>query len=110
MGKRMCLPTFKKHFMNKSVSACLMFLSLSALFSFSVAAEEIGCDQLIVKRCEQCHYKTRICQKIGMKSKGQWKRSIKNMVKYGAVLNKDEQKRLWRCLSAPTKEIQTLCK
>ena len=96
--------------MYKIVSACFVFLFTSALFISPVAgAEKVSCDQLILKRCEDCHYKSRICQMIGRKSKGDWKRTVKNMVKYGAKLNKDEQKRLQLCLSGPSEEIKTLC-
>ena len=98
--------------MYKIVSGCFIFLFISTLFITSVAAEkeEVTCDQLILKRCEDCHYKSRICQQIGQKSKGDWKRTVKNMVSYGAKLNKDEQTRLQLCLSSPSEEIKTLCK
>ena len=83
-----------------------------------VAAQE-SCVRLLTKRCEVCHYMTRVCQKVDKErkkkswfggSEGTWKRTIKNMVKQGAQLNKAEEKILIECLSKPTSEVLSLCK
>lgn len=87
------------------------FLIIFSLFlpPSQILAEET-CTSLVLTRCESCHYNTRICQKLGKKSRSSWKRSVKNMVRYGAKLNKKEQKKLIRCLSKPSEEIVLMCK
>ena len=94
------------------------FLTLGLLLSSPVAGQE-GCTQLLTKRCETCHYMTRVCQKVDKErnkkswfggSAGTWKRTIKNMVKQGAQLNKAEEEILVECLSKPTSEVLSLCK
>lgn len=99
--------------MNRSHTALFIcaslavFLILTAFSSNSPAAE--GCAALISERCEKCHYKTRICDAVGKKNKWSWKRTIKNMVREGAVLNKDEQKTLLTCLNTSDKSVLDLC-
>ncbi|MCB2183394.1 MAG: hypothetical protein KQH63_15275 [Desulfobulbaceae bacterium] len=91
--------------------ALSLALSLVVLFSFTPASVSAAsdCTTIITERCETCHYKTRICRKLGVKSKGQWKRTVKNMVHYGAELNKDEMKMLVTCLDTQDKSIVNLC-
>lgn len=92
-----------------------MALSLSAGLAW---AQEESCTVLLETRCEKCHYVTRVCQKIKKEMSGKswfgsssssWKRSIKNMVRQGAKLTKDEQKKLAGCLSEPSPEILDFC-
>ena len=92
-------------------SLIIFFLSVIlalALNSAAVRADE-NCAELVTTRCELCHYKTRICEKLGKKSKSSWKRTVKTMVRYGAKLSKGEQKQLIRCLSKPDAGISALC-
>lgn len=79
----------------------------SGLFVSSAAGEE--CEQLILSRCESCHYNTRICEKLGKKSRSSWKRTVKNMVSYGAKLDRDEIKQVIRCLSGPADDVVRMC-
>ncbi len=75
----------------------------------SVRAEE-SCPELLTNRCEKCHYVTRVCQKVERKKgKSSWKRTVRNMVRQGAKLNKAEQKKLATCLSKPSPEILEFC-
>ena len=83
----------------------------------AVAGE--SCVQLLTTRCETCHYLTRVCQKVDKErnkkswfggSAGTWKRTMKNMVKQGAQLNKEEEEILVDCLSKPTPEVLNICK
>lgn len=76
---------------------------------YSAAAEQT-CKQLIDTRCESCHYKTRICQVLGKKSKWGWKRSMKRMIQYGAKLTKAEQKTLTDCLVKARPGADFVCK
>lgn len=98
----------------------ILFVSvtLGLFLPGSVAAEE-SCTQLLTKRCEICHYLTRVCQKVDRErntkswfggSAGTWERTVKNMVKQGAQLNDAEETVLVECLSKPASEVLGLCK
>ena len=87
------------------IAALLILLS----YPLSGLAEE-SCTELLTNRCEACHYNTRVCQKVQKKKgKSSWKRTVKNMVKQGAKLDKAEQKKLVDCLSKPTPEVLEFC-
>ena len=91
-----------------AASSIIAVTFLLTLTSTSVAGE--SCSELLTNRCETCHYNTRVCQKVKKKKgKGSWKRTIKNMVKQGAKLDKSEQKQLVDCLSKRTPEILEFC-
>jgi hypothetical protein len=68
------------------------------------------CQATINEKCVKCHYKTRICDALGTKSKRKWKRTIKFMVKQGAQLSKEEQALVVECLNAMPKGSETVCK
>ena len=68
------------------------------------------CVTLLNDRCQQCHYLTRVCDKVAdNKGKWSWKRTVSNMVRQGAKLDETEQDRLVRCLSDPAPEVSKLC-
>jgi len=76
------------------------------------AASESGqeCRELLVAKCQSCHYLDRVCSKIGEKSKRRWKATLKRMVKRrGAELGLDEQMTLLGCLSTPDPGILKEC-
>ncbi len=68
------------------------------------------CQATINAKCVKCHYKTRICDALGTKSKRKWKRTIKFMVKQGAQLSKEEQVLVADCLSTMPKGSDIVCK
>ena len=68
------------------------------------------CRTMIDTKCVKCHYKTRICDVLGTKSKRKWKRTIKFMVKQGAEISKDDQVALVECLSTMPKGSEVVCK
>ena len=72
--------------------------------------EENSCESLLVGKCSDCHYLTRVCQKLGKKSKGDWRRSIKRMVRKGLVLSKAERKLLVECLHKEKEGARKACK
>ena len=74
-----------------------------------VAVDE-ECADLIVNRCETCHYSTRICHVLGRKSKQKWSRSVARMVRYGAKLSETEQKQLIECLFAAEPGDEVICR
>ena len=75
----------------------------------AVKQEETTCETLLVEQCNNCHYLTRVCQKMGKKSKGDWRRSVKRMVRKGAILSKDEQTILVTCLHKETEGALKAC-
>ena len=102
----------------RTTFSILAILATGFIFSAPAIAEE-SCTQLLTNRCETCHYMTRVCQKVERESskkkwpggvEGTWKRTMKNMVKQGAKLNKEEEKILVECLSRPTPEVLNICK
>ena len=97
-----------RRFLTILPAAFLLQLYLVQL-SFAVTAAP-ACGELVKNKCTSCHFETRICQKVKKgKGKGSWKRSITSMVRHGAVIDKDDQKRLLSCLSKPDSEVLELC-
>jgi len=94
----------------KKVLVCFFAVFVLGPGSPSAARAGDDCSQLIVGRCEACHYTTRICEKLGLKSRSSWKRTVNNMVRYGAKLTADEMKQVVRCLSEPADDIARLCR
>lgn len=100
-----------------------IFLSLAAFFLFINAASssdsgEQSCGELLKSRCVQCHYLTRVCQKIEKNQQkglfggffaGSWGRTVKNMIKQGAKLTEEEEKKLVQCLDNSSPEILQVC-
>jgi len=92
------------------------FIGIIFLYAACGGSSEVGgasagtdCQTIINNKCVQCHYKTRICDALGTKSKRKWKRTIKFMVKQGAKLSKDEQKNIAECLSSLPKGSDLVC-
>jgi hypothetical protein len=74
------------------------------------AESKTGCAELLLNRCESCHYLERVCSQVGVKSERRWKATLKRMVKRrGVELNKDEQAFLLKCLSTPSPDIKKEC-
>jgi hypothetical protein len=84
-------------------------LGLSVLLLSSARADS-RCASLITAHCNQCHYKTRICQVLGTKSKWGWKRTMKRMIEYGARLTREEAEYLTACLAAAPAGAAHVCK
>lgn len=87
--------------------AIFFVVLLSAAVSFDT--REKDCAVLLNTRCDNCHYRARICQSLGKKSKREWKRTIKTMVRYGAKLTKDQQKTLADCLYEASQNAKFVC-
>jgi len=69
----------------------------SALVCFPVHAQD-QCQTILNSKCTRCHYLTRVCQELGKKTKRSWKRTINNMIRYGAKLSGEERDILLDCL------------
>lgn len=88
-----------------------LYAACSGSSEVEVAQSPAGdCRTIIDSKCVSCHYKTRICDALGTKSKRKWKRSIKFMVKQGAKLSKVEQETVVECLSVMPKGSEIVCK
>jgi hypothetical protein len=105
--------------MNTVMKSAIFLLTASTVFVFVAACStttEIGeapseavCSSIVNAKCIKCHYLTRICDALGTKSVGNWKRSIKFMTKQGAQLTQDEQNKVIACLSSLPKGSDVVC-
>ena len=91
----------------------IVFIFISACGGTDVTAEpppKAVCTSIVDAKCVRCHYKTRICDALGTKSVRKWKRTIKFMMKQGAGLTEEEQKKVIACLSSLPKGSDVVCK
>ena len=105
------MPTNRENYIFIRLISVLLFIvaAVSCSTTALVTAGET-CSSLLAPRCEECHYETRVCQKVEKKrGKNSWKRSIKNMVRHGAKINRTEQKQLIECLSQPSSDVLDYC-
>ena len=96
----------------KLILISLLFCA-SAFFYFSpaVAGEnESRCIDLLIGKCRECHYLTRICQNLDRKSKWKWKRTIKNMTNKGAEVTREQEDRLLECLADKAPDVVEFCR
>jgi len=92
-------------------TGCLMiFLLLLCLAGGVADAETKQCAGLINRRCQECHYKTRICQALGKKTKAEWKSTVKNMIRQGAKLYEAEIGAIIDCLGSAPVGADFVCK
>lgn len=70
---------------------------------------EAVCRTIIDTKCVGCHYKTRICDALGIKSLKNWQKTVKYMQKQGAGLTEDEQKKVINCLSSLPAGSDVVC-
>lgn len=68
------------------------------------------CAALLTAKCTECHATTRICEKLGKKSKARWQRSIERMTARGAKLNAEESAALLVCLDGGGSDLQSACR
>lgn len=73
------------------------------------AAWPASCEELLLTRCEGCHYLSRVCQKLGKEGKWKWKRTMAAMVRHGAKINPAEQDQLVTCLADNSPEARAAC-
>ena len=92
------------------VSVFMLMAACSGTAEIGEAPTDEACGSIVNAKCVKCHYKTRICDALGTKSVGNWKRSIKFMMKQGAQLTEDEQNKVVACLSSLPKGSEVVCK
>jgi hypothetical protein len=87
-----------------------MLVLLYAGTGLAAGSPKPKCGELLLSRCQSCHYLERVCSQVGVKSKRRWKATLKRMVKRrGAELSGDEQEILVGCLTAPDPAIVKEC-
>ena len=69
-----------------------------------------GCGEILVSVCSKCHNITRICQRLGTRSKREWRNTSNAMIRNGARLGPEEQDKLIDCLEQQSEDIKALCK
>ena len=68
------------------------------------------CLSLVEQECQGCHYLSRVCRKLDKKTKRGWKATMRVMLRRGAVISKEDQKKIIDCLVEPTPALQAACK
>ena len=101
----------------RSVRYLLCVFAFLLLLASCSSTPEIGesppdavCSSLVDAKCTRCHYKTRICEALGTKSVRQWSKSIKFMIRQGAELTEDEQRKVIACLSSLPPGSEIVCR
>ena len=89
----------------------LTSITLAGAFLFASAPLLAGqdCVEMLEQNCTSCHYKTRICKKVGTKNKRSWKNTTKRMVRYGLKLDKSELDKVTNCLVALEENSEKFC-
>ena len=102
--------------MMKDILIFILFIATSLLVAACSGSAEIGapppkevCRSIIDNKCVKCHYKTRICAKLGTLSVGKWKQTIKFMIRQGADLTQDEHNKVIACLSSLPEGSDVVC-
>ena len=97
-------------FTSRKLTILLLPLSIYLLsVAEAVAAPDTTCINLLIGKCRECHYLTRICQSLDKKGKWQWKRSIRTMVNRGAEVSRRQEKQLLDCLASKAPDVVAFC-
>ena len=95
--------------MKKRITTIALICSALLLLTSAKGLAAEPCTELILENCTRCHYSTRICEKLGKKSKRAWKSTMKRMVRYGLALDKDIMKEITNCLVDMPPETKGVC-
>lgn len=89
----------------------LASIVLAAIFIITSSPLQAGqdCSEILEQNCISCHYKTRICNKIGKKNRRSWKNTTKRMIRYGLKLDKSELNKVTDCLVSLEEDPKTFC-
>ena len=103
---------------SRLIAVCVTALCAVSFYASSILAESTKevlmqsgnrCENILVTKCSDCHYLNRVCSKLGKKSKSGWRRSIKRMIRKGAILSKEEQTLLVQCLHEKQEGAKSAC-
>ena len=92
-----------------TILCSFLFLLLVAVARAPGAEQDTACIDLLVGKCRECHYLTRICQSLDKKSKWQWKRSIRTMAKRGAEVSRQQEDQILACLASKAADVVAFC-
>ena len=101
----------KRNFM-QCRRAILLFLCVMPFFlppPLADAENEPQCLELLLGKCRECHYMTRICQSLDKKNKWTWRRTIRNMANKGAEVTRAQEDRILDCLVDKAKDVVNFC-
>lgn len=92
----------------------LFFLALYAMILSCPVRAAAGenqqqCLDLLLGKCRECHYMTRICQSLDKKNKWKWRRTIRNMAKKGAEVTRAQEDRILDCLTDKAPDVVKFC-
>ncbi|MEN8135285.1 MAG: hypothetical protein ABFS18_07080 [Thermodesulfobacteriota bacterium] len=89
----------------------LTSIALTGAFLLTAAPLSAGqsCCELLEQKCTSCHYKSRICDKVGKKNRRSWKNTTKRMIRYGLKLDKSEVDKITDCLVALEENSEKFC-
>ena len=68
------------------------------------------CATLLTTKCTVCHNTTRICEKLGKKSKARWQRTVERMIERGATLTAEEETTMLDCLDNGVNVLHDVCR
>lgn len=88
---------------------CIAFLAPLIIGAAEPDPNEKDCAILLATRCDECHYRTRICYLLGKKSKRQWHRIINNMMDYGVKISEEQREILTDCLYKAPPNADFVC-
>lgn len=91
------------------LAGALLLASCSTPPDTSIDVSDSVCSNIIDTKCSKCHYKTRICDALGTKSPGKWAKTVKFMIKQGAVLTAEEESKVVVCLSKLPSGSNVVC-
>ena len=81
--------------------------ALALFWAANAGADQ--CSDLIVEKCTACHQISRVCKKVGKKSKSRWKRTLKRMVRHGTEMSKEESGAILTCLLEAKAGVRAMC-
>ena len=90
----------------------VLLLAILAIFYVPLATageHQPQCIDLLIGKCRQCHYLTRICQSLDQKSRWGWKRTIGNMKEHGAEFDNRQEGRILSCLVDKAPDVVEFC-
>lgn len=89
----------------------LTTLTVAAAFLCMSSPLQAGqdCFALLEQNCTSCHYKNRICEKIGKKNRRSWKNTTKRMLRYGLELDKTGLDEITECLVSLDTASEKFC-
>jgi hypothetical protein len=90
-----------------------IFAAITALVFMGGGVSLSGADQgeqLVKKKCTQCHDLTRVCQNLGKKDLAGWMSTVDLMIQNGALINKNEKKTIAEYLTGLKAGSKPICK